>query len=138
MMVGKRLLEAISDPYGEEGYKKASKMSKTEVLYNYKTNEIGLTNEEAEKRLEENGLNIVIKKEKKSRFRFLLESFNDKFIYILLVLAVINYFLSDALGSYIIVGVAIVSALIRYFQEYSVYKFNQELKSKIFTTTHVF
>ena len=138
MMVGKRLLEAISDLYGEEEYKKASKMSKTEVLYNYKTNEIGLTKEEAEKRLEENGLNIVIKKEKKSRFRFLLESFNDKFIYILLVLAVINYFLSDALGSYIIVGVAIVSALIRYFQEYSVYKFNQELKSKIFTTTHVF
>ena len=37
MMVGKRLLEAISDPYGEEDDKKASKMSKTEVLYNYKT-----------------------------------------------------------------------------------------------------
>ena len=48
---------------------------------------------------------------------------------ILLVLAVINYFLSDALGSYIIIGVAIVSALIRYFQDYSVYKFNQKLRT---------
>ncbi|MDO4996636.1 MAG: magnesium-translocating P-type ATPase [Bacilli bacterium] len=118
-------------------YKKISKYSKTEIIYNYKTSEIGLTKKEAEKRLEENGLNIVVKKEKKSRLQFLLESFNDKFIYILLFLAVVNYFLSDALGSYIIVGVAIISALIRYFQEYSVYKFNQELKSRIFTTTHV-
>lgn len=118
-------------------YKKISMMSKTEILLNYKTNEIGLTNEEVNKRLECDGLNIVVKKEKKSRLQFLLESFNDKFIYILLVLAVINYLLSDALGSYIIIGVAIVSALIRYFQEYSVYKFNRELKKKIFTTTNV-
>lgn len=118
-------------------YKKISMMSKTEILLNYKTNEIGLTNEEVNKRLECDGLNVVVKKEKKSRLQFLLESFNDKFIYILLVLAVINYLLSDALGSYIIIGVAIVSALIRYFQEYSVYKFNRELKKKIFTTTNV-
>lgn len=118
-------------------YKKISMMSKTEILLNYKTNEIGLTNEEVNKRLECDGLNVVVKKEKKSHLQFLLESFNDKFIYILLVLAVINYLLSDALGSYIIIGVAIVSALIRYFQEYSVYKFNRELKKKIFTTTNV-
>ena len=137
MNLNKNILDNKNTIVADDDYKKASKMSKTEILYNYKTNEIGLTNKEANKRLEENGLNIVVKKENKSRLRFLLESFNDKFIYILLFLAVVNYFLSDALGSYIIVGVAIVSALIRYFQEYSVYKFNQELKSRIFTTTHV-
>ena len=121
-----------------ERYKEVSSYDKTKIIYEYKTSENGLTSEEAEKRLEENGLNIVVKKDNKKRIQFLLESFNDKFIYILLFLAVVNYFLSDALGSYIIIGVAIVSALIRYFQDYSVYQFNKRLKEQLFTTTHVF
>ena len=118
-------------------YKEVAELTNTEVLYKFQTTEEGITSQTAKKRLEKNGLNIVISKEKKSRLRFLLESFNDKFIYILLVLAIINYLLSDALGSYIIIGVAIISALIRYFQEYSVYKFNQKLKDELHTTTHV-
>ena len=117
-------------------YQEVAQLTDTEIFYNFKTSEKGLTKAVAKKRLEENGLNIVVKKEKKSRLLFLIESFNDKFIYILLVLAVINYFLSDALGSYIIIGVAIISALIRYFQDYSVYKFNQKLKDQLYTSTH--
>lgn len=120
-----------------DSYKRISASSLTDLIFSYQTSEIGLNEEEAKERLEENGLNIVVKKENKKRIQFLLESFNDKFIYILLILAVINYFLSDALGSYIIVGVAIVSALIRYFQDYSVYKFNKKLKDQLYTTTHV-
>ena len=120
-----------------EEYTEVAQLTTTELFLNYKTKKEGLTSKEAKKRLEEDGLNIVVKKENKSRLSFLLESFNDKFIYILLVLAVINYFLSDALGSYIIIVVAIVSALIRYFQEYSVYKFNKALKDQLYTTTHV-
>ena len=79
----------------------------------------------------------MVKNEKKSRLYFLFNSFKDKFIIILIVLAVINYFLSDALSTYIILGIAVISALIRYFQDYSVYKFNQELKAKMYTTTNV-
>ena len=120
-----------------EEYKKIAKQNKTEIIYQYKTSEQGLTNREAKKRLEKSGPNIVVKKEKRSRLSFLLASFNDKFIYILFVLAIINYLLSDALGSYIIIGIGIISALIRYFQDYSVYKFNQKLKEELHTTTHV-
>ena len=120
-----------------EEYTEIAQETTTELLYKYKTREDGLTSKEVKKRLETDGLNIVVKKENKSRLLFLFESFNDKFIYILLVLAIINYLLSDALGSYIIIGIAIVSALIRYFQEYSVYKFNKTLKDQLYTTTHV-
>ena len=67
----------------------------------------------------------------------MINSFKDKFIIILILLAIINYFLSDALSMYIILAIAVASALIRYFQDYSVYKFNQDLKSKIYTTTHI-
>ena len=134
----KNVINTYSESNQLEEYKELAKKNKTEIIYQYKTSEEGLTEKEAEKRLDRDGLNIVVKKEKKSRLLFLLESFNDKFIYILFVLAIINYFLSDALGSYIIIGVAIVSALIRYFQDYSVYKFNQKLKDELHTTTHAY
>ena len=118
-------------------YSYISKMTKDEIINKYKTSLDGITDEQANKLLEENGQNIVIKKDKKSRLYFLFQSFKDKFIIILLFLAIINFFLSDALSTYIILLIAIISALIRYFQDYSVYKFNQKLKAKLYTSTNV-
>ena len=118
-------------------YSEISKKTKEEVLKEYNTSENGITENKATELLEKNGPNVVVKNEKKSRLYFLFNSFKDKFIIILIVLAVINYFLSDALSTYIILGIAVISALIRYFQDYSVYKFNQELKAKMSTTTNV-
>lgn len=118
-------------------YSEISKKTGEEVLKEYNTSENGITENKATERLEKNGPNVVVKNEKKSRLYFLFNSFKDKFIIILIVLAVINYFLSDALSTYIILGIAVISALIRYFQDYSVYKFNQELKAKMYTTTNV-
>ena len=118
-------------------YSEISKKTGEEVLKEYNTSENGITENKATELLEKNGPNVVVKNEKKSRLYFLFNSFKDKFIIILIVLAVINYFLSDALSTYIILGIAVISALIRYFQDYSVYKFNQELKAKMYTTTNV-
>ena len=118
-------------------YSEISKKTNEEVLKEYNTSENGITENKATDLLEKNGPNVVVKNEKKSRLYFLFNSFKDKFIIILIVLAVINYFLSDALSTYIILGIAVISALIRYFQDYSVYKFNQELKAKMYTTTNV-
>ena len=118
-------------------YSEISRKTGEEVLEEYNTSENGITENKATELLEKNGPNVVVKNEKKSRLYFLFNSFKDKFIIILIVLAIINYFLSDALSTYIILGIAVISALIRYFQDYSVYKFNQELKAKMYTTTNV-
>ena len=118
-------------------YSEISKKTGEDVLKEYNTSENGITENKATELLEKNGPNVVVKNEKKSRLYFLFNSFKDKFIIILIVLAVINYCLSDALSTYIILGIAVISALIRYFQDYSVYKFNQELKAKMYTTTNV-
>ena len=118
-------------------YSEISRKTGEEVLEEYNTSENGITENKATELLEKNGPNVVVKNEKKSRLYFLFNSFKDKFIIILIVLAVINYCLSDALSTYIILGIAVISALIRYFQDYSVYKFNQELKAKMYTTTNV-
>ena len=120
-----------------ESYIKESEKSGEEILTQTNSSKDGLSYKKAEELLEKNGPNVVVKNEKKSRLYFLLNSFKDKFIIILLILAAINYILSDAVSTYIILGIALVSALIRYFQDYSVYKFNQELKAKLYTTTHI-
>lgn len=120
-----------------EKYVNKSRKNIEEILNDTGSSFDGLNDKKAEELLKQNGYNVVVKNEKKSKIYFLINSFKDKFIIILLVLALINYFLSDAFSTYIILGIAIISALIRYFQDYSVYKFNQELKSKLYTTTNI-
>ena len=120
-----------------EKYTETSKKNKEEILKEYNTKEEGLTQKEYEKRYEKNGPNIVVKNEKKSWLEFFIKSFNDKFIYILLLLAIIDFALSDKLGAGIIVGIAVVSAFIKFCQNYSTYKFNQKLKAQIYSSTNV-
>lgn len=122
-----------------ENYKKYSKENMNEILKNFNTNkENGLTIKEASKRLNTNGENIVVKDEKHSWFYFFINSFKDKFIFILIILALINKFVGkDNLGTIIILAIGFVSAMIKFFQNYSTYKFNQTLKSKMFSTASV-
>ena len=121
-----------------ESYKLISTKDKNEILKEYNTtDDSGLNSKQVEELLEKNGQNVVVKRENKGPLSFLLKSFNDKFIYILIVLAIIDFVLADKLGAFIIIGIAIVSALIKFAQEYSTYKFNKKLEQNIFTTTTV-
>ncbi len=118
-------------------YNEISKLTTEEILTKYHTKEEGLTNKEAQKRLNNNGKNIVIKEVNRSIFYFIFNSLKEEFIIILLVLAVINFSLGDKLGSLVIVLIAIISMLIKVLEDYSVYKFNKKLRSKIVSTTKV-
>ncbi len=103
----------------------------------YKSSIEGLSSVYASKRLETDGKNKVIKDDNKSWLYFFFMSFKDQFIIILVVLSIINLFLGDALGSIIILVIAFLSVLIRFFQDYSVYKFNKKLKDSIYSTAIV-
>lgn len=121
-----------------ESYKLISTKDKNEILKEYNTtDDSGLNSKQVEELLEKNGQNVVVKRENKGPLSFLVKSFNDKFIYILIVLAIIDFVLADKLGAFIIIGIAIVSALIKFVQEYSTYKFNKKLEQNIFTTTTI-
>ena len=124
----------IADKKILEKYKEISQKSNEEILQEYKTNkDKGIESKEAESRLNQNGRNIVVKEEKHSWFYFFINSFKDKFILILVILALINKFVGDDnLGSIIILTIGFVSATIKFAQNYSTYKFNQNLKSKMF------
>ena len=74
-----------------EKYKKIVQKSKEELLKEYGTNiERGLTEEIAKQKIDSDGENIVVKEEKHSWFYFFINSFKDKFIFILVILALIN------------------------------------------------
>ena len=122
-----------------EKYINIAKKSKEEILQEFNTNiEKGLTPKEANLRLEKDGENVVVKDDKHSFIYFFINSFNDKFIFILLLLAIINKLVgSDTIGTIIILAIGFISAMIKFFQNYSTYKFNRKLKSEMFSTAMV-
>lgn len=127
----------VSDHEIFNSYLEESNLDNNKVLEKYRTSICGLSSKKASCILDENGKNVVIKDDKKSPLYFLFCSFKDEFILILLVLAIINFFLQDAIGSIIILVIAFISAFIRFIQDYSVYKFNRKLKSQIYSTVTV-
>ena len=72
-------------------YYEFSKKNKNEIFKILKTDDDGLSNEEAKRRVLREGLNISTDTKKKSALYFILQSFKDKFIMILLVLHWNNY-----------------------------------------------
>lgn len=122
-----------------EKYKNIAQKNKDDILNEFATNtEKGLNDKIVEQRLDEDGDNIVVKEERHSWFYFFVNSFKDKFILILVILAVINQLISDdKIGTIIIFAIGFVSAMIRFAQDYSTYKFNQTLKSRLFSNATV-
>ena len=118
-------------------YKELVNMSIEELLDLYKTKKEGLSEKVAKRRLEEYGENIATNNKKKTPLYFIFESFKDKFILILLLLAVIDYFTNDLIGALIIVGITIISVIIRFVQDYSTYRFNLKLKEQLKIYTDV-
>ena len=118
-------------------YKELASKSEKEIMELYKTNSNGLSNKEVEKRLEEFGENVATNRKKKTPLYFIAESFKDKFVLILILLAAIDFMTDDAIGALIILGITIISVIIRFTQDYSTYLFNERLKEKIRIFTDV-
>ena len=93
---------------------------KEEVIKSLKTNEtLGLTTEEAEKRLEENGYNELKGKKKESLFVRFLKQFADVLIIILIVAGIISIIAEpdEWIESLIIFVVIIINACVGVYQE---------------------
>lgn len=118
-------------------YKTISVKPFEEVLKLTSSNINGLTSNVAKDRLKTNGLNKPIKEDSRGVIHFLINSFKDFFILILIGLAIVNFILGDKLGSIIIVSISIISALIRFIEDYREHLFNKKLKSKIYSTALV-
>lgn len=128
------MLKTNNNINNEEILKTYLELATSDINKNYidlNTKIEGLSIKEAKKRLNENGKNVTIKEEKRGPIYFFINSLKDEFVLILIFLSIINFLLGDKLGSMIIFAISIISAGVRFVQDYSIYKFNQKLKRSV-------
>lgn len=93
-----------------------------EIYKSLRTNENGLSEEEAQKRLKQYGYNIILDGKKKTKFSLFLKQFKNLMIILLLVVGVLSLFYAfysgeDYLDPIVILGCTFVNILMGYFQE---------------------
>ena len=119
-----------------------------ETLQHVDVTAAGLTECEASQRFAVNGPNEVMQEKKTPVLLQFLGAFNDAFIYLLLVLAAISFVTdywiplrsggeTDISESAIILGMVMLSAVLRFFQEYRSGKAAQALKAMVRSTATV-
>jgi len=80
--------------------------------------ETGLTQAEAERRLEKFGLNELVEQDVKSPWKLLLAQFTDTMVIILIVAAIISGLLGEFTDAIVIVTIVILNGLLGFRQEY--------------------
>jgi Mg2+-importing ATPase len=88
-----------------------------ELLKRLQTTSVGLTNKEAQGRLERYGSNLLGPKKKSDPLTLLLNQFKSPIILILLFAAGLSFFLRDATDALIILAIIFVSGLLGFWQE---------------------
>ena len=81
------------------------------------SSEAGLTSDEARKRLAEVGPNVLAAEEKINIFLILLHQFKSPLIYVLLIAAVVTFFLHEYIDMSVILAVVMLNAVIGFIQE---------------------
>lgn len=91
----------------------------------------GLSSVEAEKRLRENGLNEIAKKDKKSGWLILLEQFTNPLVITLIVASIIAFFLGERTDAVIIIVIVAINAALGFVQEFRAEKTVRSLRKLI-------
>jgi len=89
------------------------------MLQNLESKKEGLTSDEAQKRLELYGSNLLKPKKHPDVFNLLISQFKSPIILILLLATVLSFFLKDRVDAFIILLIVIVSGLLGFWQEHS-------------------
>ncbi|MGN2497170.1 magnesium-translocating P-type ATPase [Serratia nevei] len=119
-----------------------------QTLANLKCNRNGLTQDDADERLEQFGANQVAHDKAPHALVQLIKAFNNPFIFVLMVLAAISFFTdywlprqsgeeTELTGVIIILTMVTLSGLLRFWQEYRTNKAAEALKSMVRTTATV-
>ena len=121
----------------DQELRKLALLSERELMMELRTSEKGLSNEDAEKRLEEFGPNEVSAQKPTPAIILFLSAFKDPFVYVLALLMVVSTLTKDFEAA-IVMGVMILaSVLIAFIQEYRSQKASLDLKELIENTAAV-
>jgi Ca2+-transporting ATPase len=109
-----------------------------EVFEALKTNEKGLSSEEAEKRLNEYGENTLTTKVKTPWWLTCLLQFRDVLVIILIIAGVISYAIGSFRDGTIMFIIVLLNAVIGYFQEHKAERIMDSLKKLVQSPAKVF
>jgi magnesium-transporting ATPase (P-type) len=108
-----------------------------QIFAELNTSEHGLTEVEARERLQQFGSNRLAEAEKISRLKILLHQFKSPLIYILLIAAVVTFFLQEYKDTGVILAILLINAIVGYIQEYKAEKNVRALKSMVVARARV-
>ncbi len=122
----------------EGANKKWHSMEIEEVLSELDASKEGLSEDEAQKRLEKYGPNKLQSKKGQSRLERFLSQFKNVLIYILLVAAVITAILGEWADTGVIIAVVLINAVIGYIQEGKAEKAMESIRGMLTPKAQVF
>ncbi|MEP8911460.1 cation-transporting P-type ATPase [Enterobacter mori] len=102
-----------------------------ETLSNIHSTLEGLSGTEASARLKQHGENALPQKKGKPTWLRFLAHFNDVLIYVLLVAALLKLFMGHWVDMFVILGVAVINALIGHIQESNAEKSLQSIRNML-------
>ncbi|MFH1367289.1 MAG: HAD-IC family P-type ATPase [Patescibacteria group bacterium] len=114
------------------------KLSGEEALRKLESAIHGLSEEEVKKRQAEFGLNALPKEKGFSGFSLLLSQFKSSLVYILLIAALVSFFLGDFIDGYVILAAVIINVIIGFIQEFRAQNALKKLKEVMAYKTLVF
>lgn len=103
-------------------------LSKEEVIEKLNSSKNGLSKEEALNRIKKYGKNTIDKKRSFSWIKILYEQFKSFLIIILILAAIISFFMESKVDSIVIIAIIILNATIGFSQEYRANKAIEQLK----------
>jgi Mg2+-importing ATPase len=122
----------------DKAIREASLCPVDELLTRLGTNLGGLSEQEAEERLESYGLNQVAQEKPPTWYAQLYHSFRNAFVVLLVVLAGISFATGDREAAIIISVMLLLSALLRFFQERRSTVAAEKLRAMVKVTATVF
>lgn len=112
--------------------------SEQEVIYNLSTDSHkGLSKCEAQKRLEEFGLNQMLEQRKVSFLHLFFDQFSSLIAWILIAAAIVAGALKEWIDAFAIIAIVILNALLGFFQEYKAEKSLATLRKMITRSSKV-
>jgi Mg2+-importing ATPase len=108
-----------------------------EVLHRLETNDQGLSEEEAARRLEQHGPNVVAKEQRYRRLKLLGQACANPLVILLLLLAALSWWTEDIGGASVMFAMVVLGVGLRFFQELRAGNAADKLKAMISVTATV-
>ena len=102
-----------------------------EVLHSLKSSKLGLSTEEAEKRLKKYGKNKLPEKKKFSQLEIALNQLKSPLVYILLIAALVTFMLEHFVDTGVILAAVILNTVVGFIQETKAEKSLEKLKQMV-------